>query len=96
MAFLPTDTLQRSCGDALRVEVPRYKNHMLVSEFRSQFALRYADDDGGIEVAPERKDNPSFCKNVSLLMNASYSPERETATTLKKSIAQDFQNWLRL
>ena len=71
MAFPPNDTLQRSCGDALTAEAPRYKNHILVSEFRSQRDLQLADDDGGIEVAPESKDNASFCRNDSLLMNAS-------------------------
>jgi len=47
------------------------------------------------EVAPEMKDNVSFCKNVSLVMNGSYSFEREIAITLKKSMPRDFQKWLR-
>jgi hypothetical protein len=68
---------------------------MLVSEFRSQLDLQLADDDGGDEVAPEMKDNVSFCKNVSLVMSGSYSLEREIAITLKKSIPHDFQNWSR-
>jgi len=73
VAFPPNDTLQHSYGDALTVEVPRYKNHSLVSEFRSQLDPQLPGDDGGTEVKPERKDNASFCKTVSLVMNASYS-----------------------
>jgi len=68
---------------------------MLVGEFRSQLDLQLAGGDGDSEVAPEMKDNVSFCKNVSLVMNGSYSFEREIAITLKKSIPQDFQNWSR-
>jgi hypothetical protein len=71
LAFPPDDILQHSCGDALTVEVPRYRNHIRLSEFRSQLDLQLADDHGGIEVAPERKDNASFCKIVFLVMNAS-------------------------
>jgi len=92
VAFPPNDTLQHNYGDALTVEVPRYKSHSLVSEFRSQLDPQLPDDDGGTEVAPERKDNALFCRNVSLVMSASYSFERENAITLKKSIPQDFQN----
>jgi len=57
--------------------------------------LQLAGGDGDSEVAPEMKDNVSFCKNVSLVMNGSYSFEREIAITLKKSMPRDFQKWLR-
>jgi hypothetical protein len=66
---------------------------MLVGEFRSHLDLQLTGDDVGIEVGPERKDNASFCKIVLLVMNASYSLEREIAITLKKSIPRYFQNW---
>jgi|SRR4029079_11322319 hypothetical protein len=72
-AFPLRETPQRNCGDALTVEVRRCKNHMRVSEFRSQLDLQLADDDGDNEAEFARMDNARFCRNYLLVMNASYS-----------------------
>jgi hypothetical protein len=63
---------------------------MLVSEFRSQLDLQLADEDDGIEVAPERKDNASFCKTVSLVMNASYFARKRDCHQPKKINTSEF------
>jgi hypothetical protein len=66
-AFPRRATLQSSYGDGLTAEVPRCKNHMRVSEFRSQLDLQLADDVVGNEAAFARKDNARFCRNGSLV-----------------------------
>jgi hypothetical protein len=54
--------------DALALKFQVTKSHP--HEFRDSARLPLADDDGGIEVGPERKDNV-VCKIVSLVMNVS-------------------------